>query len=93
MRSDYHAGTTWAPAGETLQVEATGARFAVNMISAVAPTGEMRFRLVEGTLNAPVFADFIERLAVGRQGAQGPLGRRWSSLASLAGHSAQAQAT
>jgi transposase len=63
MRSDYHAGTTWAPAGETPVVKATGARFGVNMISAVAPSGEMRFRLVEGTVNAGVFADFIERVA------------------------------
>lgn len=63
MRSDYHAGTTWALAGETPVVEATGRRFAVNMISAVAPTGEMRFRLVEGNVNATVFADFIDRLA------------------------------
>ncbi len=63
MRSDYHAGTTWAPAGETPVVAATGACFAVNMISAVAPSGEMRFRLVEGTVNASVLADFIERLA------------------------------
>ncbi len=44
-------------------VEATGARFGVNMISTVAPSGEMRFRLVEDTVNASVFADFIERLA------------------------------
>ena len=63
MRSDYHTGTTWAPTGETPVVDATGARFGVNMISAVAPTGEMRFRLVEGTVNATVFADFIDRLA------------------------------
>jgi len=63
MRSDYHAGTTWAPAGETPVVEATGARFSVNMVSAVSPAGEMRFRLVEGNVNAAVFADFINRLA------------------------------
>jgi len=68
LRSDYHAGTTWAPAGETPVVEATGARFGVNMISAVAPTGEMRFRLVEGTVNASVFADFIGRLASDAEG-------------------------
>ena len=63
MRSDYHAGTTWAPVGETPVVEATGARFSLNMISAVSPSGEMRFRLVEGSVNGSVFADFIERLA------------------------------
>jgi len=68
MRSHDHGGTTWAPAGETPVVAATGARFAVNMISAVAATGEMRLRLVEGSVNATVFADFIERLAADADG-------------------------
>jgi len=34
IRSDYHSGTTWAPKGETPVVEATGARFSLNMLSA-----------------------------------------------------------
>jgi len=63
IRSDYHAGTTWAPEGQTPVVEATGARFSLNMLSAISPHGELRFRLVEGTVTAEVFADFIERLA------------------------------
>lgn len=63
MRSDYHAGTTWAPIGETPVVEATGARFGINAVSAVSPAGEMRFRLLEGNVDGSVFADFIERLA------------------------------
>ncbi len=63
MRSDDHAGTTGAPIGETPGVEATGARFGVNAVSAVSPAGEMRFRLVEGNVDGSVFADFIERLA------------------------------
>ena len=36
VRSDYHSGTTWAPVGKTPVVETTGARFSVNMISAVS---------------------------------------------------------
>src|SRR4051812_7248441 len=36
VRSDYHAGTTWAPVGATPTVLATGARFALNMISAIS---------------------------------------------------------
>ena len=63
VRSDYHTGTTWAPVGETPVVEATGACFSLNMISAVSPSGEMRFRLVEGSVTGPVFADFLEHLA------------------------------
>jgi hypothetical protein len=35
IRSDYHAGTTWPPVGQTPQVKNTGARFPVNMISVV----------------------------------------------------------
>ncbi len=35
IRSDYHAGTTWAPVGRTPIVKATGARHSLNMISAV----------------------------------------------------------
>jgi transposase len=32
VRSDYHAGTTWSPAGQTPVVQNTGNRFSVNMI-------------------------------------------------------------
>jgi transposase len=35
IRSNHHAGTTWAPAGKTPVVKATGARFGFNLISAV----------------------------------------------------------
>lgn len=63
VRSDYHAGTTWAPIGETPVVTATGSRFSINMISAVSPRGELRFRLVEGTVNGSVFAEFVGQLA------------------------------
>lgn len=62
VRSDFHAGTTWAPKGETPVVEATGARFSMNMISAVSNRGEMRFMVVEGSVNADVFIEFLKRL-------------------------------
>ena len=65
LRSDYHAGTTWAPVGETPVVEVTGRRFSVNMISAVGPRGELRFMVHEGTVNARVFREFLRRLLVG----------------------------
>jgi len=67
LRSDYHSGTTWAPAGETPVVEATGRRFSVNMISAVSPRGELRFMVHQGTVNARVFRDFLKRLLVGAE--------------------------
>jgi transposase len=62
IRSDYHSGTTWAPVGDTPVVERTGARFSVNMLSAVTPAGTLRFMVNEGTTTAEVFLDFCRRL-------------------------------
>ncbi|WP_193393225.1 transposase, partial [Ventosimonas gracilis] len=62
IRSDYHKGTTWAPKGETPIVEATGRRFSLNMLSAISPSGKMRFMLNDGTTTAPVFIEFLKRL-------------------------------
>jgi len=62
VRSDYHRGTTWAPKGKTPVVETTGARFSVNMLSAIASQGQMRFMTVQGTVTAGKFVQFLERL-------------------------------
>jgi transposase len=62
VRSDYHAGTTWAPVGRTPVVATTGDRFGVNLISAVTARGALRFGAYEGSLNGPVFIDFCRRL-------------------------------
>lgn len=62
VRSDYHSGTTWAPKGKTPVVEATGARFKINLISAVSAKGLMRFMTVEGRLTSPLFITFLKRL-------------------------------
>lgn len=62
VRSDFHAGTTWAPRGETPTVQANGQRFGVNIISAVSPAGEMRFMLVDGTIKTDEFIQFLSRL-------------------------------
>jgi hypothetical protein len=42
MRSDDHAGTTWAPVGRTPVVAATGDRFGVHLLSAVTARGKLR---------------------------------------------------
>jgi transposase len=65
IRSDHHAGTTWAPKGQTPVVEATGARFSLNMLSAVCARGHFRFMTVEGRVNATVFRNFLKRLITG----------------------------
>lgn len=62
VRSDYHSGTTWAVKGQTPVVSSTGARFSVNLISAISAQGALRFMVVEGRLNAAVFIDFLKRL-------------------------------
>jgi transposase len=62
IRSDHHAGTTWAPVGQTPVVKVTGARFSVNMISAVSAKGALRFAVFEGTTTAASFIAFCKRL-------------------------------
>ena len=70
VRSDYHAGTTWAPVGHTPVVATTGDRFGVNLISAVTAKGKLRFAAYDGHLNGQVFIDFCRRLL---QDAPGPV--------------------
>jgi transposase len=62
VRSDHHAGTTWAVKGKTPVVSSTGARFGLNLISAVSAQGELRFMTVRGRVNAKVFIEFLKRL-------------------------------
>jgi transposase len=62
VRSDAHAGTTWAPRGKTPVVSTTGARFGLNLISAVTRQGLFRFTCVSGRVNGPVFIEFLKRL-------------------------------
>jgi transposase len=62
VRSDYHAGTTWAPVGRTPVVASTGYRYAVNLISAVSAKGKLRFAAYDGNLNGKMFIDFCRRL-------------------------------
>jgi len=65
IRSDHHAGPTWAPVGQTPIVTATGARFSMNMLSAVNAQGHFRFMTVDGAVNSTVFREFLKRLITG----------------------------
>ena len=65
LRSDYHAGTTWARKGLTPVVSSTGARYRLNMLSAVNRRGRMRFMIEKKGLNADVVCHFLHRLMVG----------------------------
>jgi transposase len=62
IRSDYHSGTTWAPVGQTPVVRNTGARYSVNMLSAVSAQGALRFMVHDGTVDSAVFIEFCKRL-------------------------------
>lgn len=62
VRSDAHSGTTWSPKGKTPIVSSTGARFGLNIISAVSRRGEFRFMCVKRRVNAPVFIEFLKRV-------------------------------
>lgn len=67
IRSDHNAGTTWAPEGQTPVVEATGARYGLNMLSAISATGQLRFMTVDGRVNGTVFREFLGRLITGME--------------------------
>jgi transposase len=62
IRSDHHAGTTWGAIGKTPVVKSTGARFSLNMISAVTAKGLLRFSTFNGSLTADKFIEFCRRL-------------------------------
>jgi transposase len=65
LRSDYHAGTTWGRKGQTPVVRSTGARYRLNLLSAVNRRGRMRFMIEKSRLNAEVICQFLDRLMVG----------------------------
>jgi len=62
VRSDYHKGTTWAVRGDTPVIRTTGARFSMQMISAITARGKMKFMTHNGKVNAKVFCEFLKRL-------------------------------
>jgi transposase len=59
---DDHAGTTWAPVGQTPVVTTTGKHIKVNIISAVTVAGALRFTVYPDNFNAEGFIDFCRRL-------------------------------
>jgi transposase len=74
IRSDFHAGTTWAPKGETPVIKVTGARFSTNMIAAVGTRGHLRFMVHKGSVTGDVICIFLNRLM---HGAQNPIFLIW----------------
>lgn len=52
----------YAPRGQRAVAPSTGNRQGVNMISALANSGELRFSVFEGRFTGQVFIDFLDRL-------------------------------
>jgi transposase len=63
VKTNHHAGTTWAPVGQTPLIEvSSGKREAINMVSAISPLGEVRFQVDVGRMNAGRFIEFLKAL-------------------------------
>jgi transposase len=62
VRSDYHSGKTWSLKGETPVVESSGARFKVNMLTAIDTRGQMRFIVSKEAIRSDRVCDFLRRL-------------------------------
>jgi transposase len=62
VRSDSHRGTTWGKIGQTPEVQDSGDRFSLKLISAVSPRGDMKFSCFEGRMNGPRFVNFLKKL-------------------------------
>jgi transposase len=62
VRSDAHRGTSWGKIGQTPEVQDSGDRFSLKLISAVSPRGDMRFQCFEGRMNGPRFVEFLKKL-------------------------------
>ena len=62
FRSDAHRGTTWGKIGETPVVRDSGGRFGFKLISAVSARGHLHFAVIDGSMDADTFIDFLRKL-------------------------------
>ena len=61
-RTDHHAGTTWAPVGQTPVAEHVGSREGIGMISAVSTRGELHWMIYTESMNSALFTDYLRYL-------------------------------
>lgn len=62
VRTDYHAGATWAPVGQAPVVTGSAVRHAVKIVSAIGQRGQLSFQVHEGSMSAERFIEFLESL-------------------------------
>jgi transposase len=64
VEADHHPGYGYAREGERATMEVPGPHIRVNQISAISNEGTVRFMTYQGTLNAVVFLQFLQKLMV-----------------------------
>lgn len=62
LRADDVRGRSSAPRGKTPVVRPTQRRIGLGLISAVSNRGELRWKVLDGAIKAPVLIDFLQRL-------------------------------
>src|SRR5918911_1883127 len=62
LRADDVRGRAYAPPGKTAVVRPTHRRIRLGLISAVSNRGELRWRVLDGAIKAPVLIGFLHRL-------------------------------
>jgi len=53
---------TWGKIGDTPVVEDTGARFGLNVISAISVEGELRFHIEKDNVNSEIFVAYLKQI-------------------------------
>jgi transposase len=66
-QSQEHAGHTWGLTGETPILHTSGKNFRWNVISAVGLKGQLRFKVIDGTVDGAMFNDFVRTLVQGSE--------------------------
>ena len=62
LRSDDVRGRSYAPMGQTPEIEVNQRREGLSIISSVTNRGKVRFKVFEGAMNARILIDFMGRL-------------------------------
>jgi transposase len=65
LRADDVRGRCYAPRGQTPVVRPNQRRIGLGLISAVSNRGELRWKVLDGAIKAPVLVDFLQRLIRG----------------------------
>ena len=61
-RTDYHAGRTWSPVGQTPVVRNLGKHESIGMASAISMRGAMFWMTFDGAMNSTLFTEFLTLL-------------------------------